>query len=147
MIDRLFRRRPEPIPLGPRHRRLWRRWGRWCSCGLGWKTCPDRRWPVPTEPPTPPRHARVPKHLSAPAPNQRATPNQRSAHHQQPTPNQRSTRHERSGDGPVRNQSPSWDQAPWWDQPTRVIPALQPQVGRPGQLTPAQTWRANGGRW
>ncbi|WP_406042393.1 hypothetical protein OG799_01750 [Micromonospora sp. NBC_00898] len=31
----------------------------------------------------------------------------------------------------------------WWDEATRA----NPQVGRVGRLTPAQTWRANGGRW
>ncbi|OKI77664.1 hypothetical protein A6A27_17005 [Micromonospora sp. CB01531] len=31
----------------------------------------------------------------------------------------------------------------WWDEVTRA----NPQVGRAGWLTPAQTWRANGGRW
>ncbi|QGN47561.1 hypothetical protein ACN26Y_15625 [Micromonospora sp. WMMD558] len=31
----------------------------------------------------------------------------------------------------------------WRDEPTRA----NPQVGRVGRLTPAQTWRANGGRW
>ncbi|MGN9775520.1 hypothetical protein ACTMS0_07060 [Micromonospora sp. H33] len=31
----------------------------------------------------------------------------------------------------------------WRDEPTRAYP----QVGRVGRLTPAQTWRANGGRW
>ncbi|RZU77340.1 hypothetical protein EV384_6058 [Micromonospora kangleipakensis] len=30
-----------------------------------------------------------------------------------------------------------------WDEATRA----NPQVGRVGRLTPAQTWRANGGRW
>ena len=33
----------------------------------------------------------------------------------------------------------------WMRAPTRVFPTLQP--GRPGRLTPAQEWRANGGRW
>jgi hypothetical protein len=31
----------------------------------------------------------------------------------------------------------------WWNAPT----VASPQVGRAGHLTPAQTWRANGGRW
>ncbi|SCL33483.1 hypothetical protein GA0070616_4727 [Micromonospora nigra] len=38
------------VPLAPRHRRDWRRWGIWCVCGLRWRTCPDRRTPVPVEP-------------------------------------------------------------------------------------------------
>lgn len=36
-----------------------------------------------------------------------------------------------------RNCRPSW-----WDAPT----AANPQIGRAGRLTPAQAWRANGGR-
>lgn len=44
------RRRLPPIPLAPRHRLTWRRFRRWCSCGLRWKTCPDKRFPVPVEP-------------------------------------------------------------------------------------------------
>ncbi|MFF5171165.1 hypothetical protein ACFY3U_00840 [Micromonospora sp. NPDC000089] len=32
----------------------------------------------------------------------------------------------------------------WTRQPTCVFPTVQP--GRPGRLTPAQEWRANGGR-
>lgn len=40
-----------PIPLAPVHRPVWRRWfRRRCSCGLCWKTCPDRHLPVPVEP-------------------------------------------------------------------------------------------------
>ncbi|MEO3775557.1 hypothetical protein ABGB16_01645 [Micromonospora sp. B11E3] len=31
----------------------------------------------------------------------------------------------------------------WWDEATRA----NPQGGRVGRLTPAQMWRANGGRW
>ncbi|MBQ0896383.1 hypothetical protein KBX37_25380 [Micromonospora sp. U56] len=31
----------------------------------------------------------------------------------------------------------------WWNEATRA----NPRVGRIGRLTPAQTWRANGGRW
>ena len=31
----------------------------------------------------------------------------------------------------------------WWDAPT----VANPQIGRAGQLTLAQTWRADGGRW
>ncbi|GAB3816122.1 hypothetical protein [Micromonospora zhanjiangensis] len=38
------------MPLAPRHRRNWARWGRWCVCGFRWKTCPDRLAAVPTEP-------------------------------------------------------------------------------------------------
>ncbi|MEV4196870.1 hypothetical protein [Micromonospora globbae] len=33
----------------------------------------------------------------------------------------------------------------WMREPTRVIPTSRP--GSPGRLTPAQQWRANGGRW
>ncbi|HEX5597029.1 MAG TPA: hypothetical protein VFX61_13590 [Micromonosporaceae bacterium] len=39
--------------------------------------------------------------------------------------------------GPPRHRRPHW-----WNAPTEVYP----QVGRAGWLTPAQTWRANGGR-
>ncbi|WP_460806284.1 hypothetical protein [Micromonospora zhanjiangensis] len=27
---------------------MWRRWGRWCSCGFRWRSCPDRYAAVPT---------------------------------------------------------------------------------------------------
>lgn len=37
----MFRRRDLPVPLAPRHRRDWSRWGRYCVCGLRWD-CPDR---------------------------------------------------------------------------------------------------------
>jgi hypothetical protein len=43
----------KPVPLGLRHRRDWTRWGRYCVCGLRWRTCPDRRFPVPVEEPPP----------------------------------------------------------------------------------------------
>ncbi|MFF0658131.1 MULTISPECIES: hypothetical protein [Micromonospora] len=33
----------------------------------------------------------------------------------------------------------------WMRQPTRPLPTMGP--GRVGNLTPAQQWRANGGRW
>ncbi|WP_319460024.1 hypothetical protein [Micromonospora sp. RTP1Z1] len=80
-----------PVPLAPRHRRVWRNLGRWCSCGLRWRGCPDRHAGVPTEPVAPP-----------------------------PTPNR----------------------PPWAD-----VTMANPQVGRAGRLTLAQSWRANGGRW
>jgi hypothetical protein len=32
-----------------------------------------------------------------------------------------------------------------WFEPTQPLPTVQP--GRAGNLTPAQRWRANGGRW
>ncbi|MEU2614468.1 hypothetical protein ABZ570_23230 [Micromonospora sp. NPDC007271] len=80
-----------PVPLAPRHRRVWRGLRAYCSCGLRWRTCPDRHTPVPTEPVTPP-----------------------------PPPNR-----------------PPWARAT----------VANPQVGRAGRLTLAQTWRANGGRW
>lgn len=40
---------------------------------------------------------------------------------------------------------PPWSDAvpAWADQPTVALPC----PGRAGWLTPAQTWRANGGRW
>lgn len=84
-------RDPRPIPLAPRHRRSWRGLRPYCSCGLRWRTCPDRYATVPTEPAAPP-----------------------------PPPNR----------------------PPWAD-----ATVAYPQVGRAGQLTLAQTWRANGGRW
>jgi hypothetical protein len=37
------------------HCRVWRRWRRYCTCGIRWATCPDRRLaalPVP-DPPSP----------------------------------------------------------------------------------------------
>jgi hypothetical protein len=36
------RRDSGPVPTKLRHRRDWSRWGRWCSCGLRWRGCPDR---------------------------------------------------------------------------------------------------------
>ncbi|MFI7578466.1 hypothetical protein [Micromonospora sp. NPDC049497] len=36
--------------LAPRHDRVWRRMRADCSCGLRWRTCPDRYAAVPTEP-------------------------------------------------------------------------------------------------
>nr|MDT0659710.1 hypothetical protein [Micromonospora sp. DSM 115978] len=36
------RRDTGPVPTKLRHRRDWSRWGRWCSCGLRWRGCPDR---------------------------------------------------------------------------------------------------------
>lgn len=80
-----------PIPLAPRHRRIWRGPRPRCSCGLRWRTCPDRHATAPTEPTT-----------AAPPPGR-----------------------------------------PAWNAPT----VANPQVGRVGWLTPAQTWRANGGKW
>lgn len=58
-LPRPFRwpRNQRPIPLAPQHRRLWRGARPSCSCGLPWRTCPDRHTTVPTEPataPTPP---------------------------------------------------------------------------------------------
>ncbi|WP_281247238.1 hypothetical protein [Micromonospora pattaloongensis] len=38
---------------------------------------------------------------------------------------------------PRRRNRPAWADAT----------VANPQVGRAGRLTPAQTWRANGGRW
>ncbi|MEU5939260.1 hypothetical protein ABZ807_08705 [Micromonospora sp. NPDC047548] len=45
-----------PVPLAPRHRRDWSRWGRYCTCGLRWP-CPDRHTVVPEEAPPPARPA------------------------------------------------------------------------------------------
>ncbi|WP_405094836.1 hypothetical protein [Micromonospora sp. NBC_01412] len=46
------RRADRPVPLGPRHRRDWSRWGRHCVCGLRWP-CPDLLAGVPMEEPAP----------------------------------------------------------------------------------------------
>ncbi|GAA2716649.1 hypothetical protein ACFY2R_22610 [Micromonospora olivasterospora] len=51
-----------PVPLAPRHRRDWSRWGRYCTCRLRWP-CPDRRAAVPVEEPTPPRLPAQRNHL------------------------------------------------------------------------------------
>ncbi|MFE9183679.1 hypothetical protein ACFYMB_10125 [Micromonospora haikouensis] len=62
------RRDAAPIPLGPRHRRTWRGWRLWCSCGLRWAACPDRHAPPPTEPPAgapgPARNSRWPGRMA-----------------------------------------------------------------------------------
>ncbi|WP_326559482.1 hypothetical protein [Micromonospora sp. NBC_01796] len=89
------RRALKPIPLAPTHRCTWRRFRRWCSCGLRWASCPDRRTPVPYEP------------QSGPAIR------------------------------PDRDNRPNWD----------ALTVANPRVGRPSYPTPAQRWRANGGRW
>ncbi|SDY10580.1 hypothetical protein SAMN05444365_101686 [Micromonospora pattaloongensis] len=88
---RWLNRGPQPIPLAPRHRRVWRGLRPRCSCGQRWRSCPDR-------------HATVPV-VAAPDPR--------------------------------RRNRPAWADAT----------VANPQVGRAGRLTPAQTWRANGGRW
>ncbi|GAB3796877.1 hypothetical protein [Micromonospora zhanjiangensis] len=41
-------RSAQPVPLAPAHRPVWRRLRRYCSCGLRWSTCPDRRAAGPT---------------------------------------------------------------------------------------------------
>ncbi|WP_204035691.1 hypothetical protein [Micromonospora qiuiae] len=43
-------RNQRPIPLAPRHRRVWRGLRAYCFCGLRWRTCPDRHTAVRTEP-------------------------------------------------------------------------------------------------
>jgi hypothetical protein len=43
-------RPPEPVPLAPRHRPVWRGLRRLCTCGLLWKTCPDRLAPARPRP-------------------------------------------------------------------------------------------------
>lgn len=53
-----------------------------------------------------------------------------------PRPNARGNGRHRAG--PSRHRRPAW-----WDAATLAYP----QVGRAGRLTPAQTWRANGGQW
>ena len=48
------RRADRPVPLGPKHRRDWSRWGRRCVCGLRWP-CLDLLTGVPDPPPLPPK--------------------------------------------------------------------------------------------
>ncbi|WBB81550.1 hypothetical protein O7606_09410 [Micromonospora sp. WMMD882] len=44
-------RLPRPVPYGPAHRPVVRRWRLACSCGLrSWWRCPDRRHPTPLGP-------------------------------------------------------------------------------------------------
>ncbi|HEX5543184.1 MAG TPA: hypothetical protein VFX60_16775 [Micromonospora sp.] len=43
--------------------------------------------------------------------------------------------------GRHRAQPPRHRRPHWWNAPTLAYP----QIGRAGRLTPAQTWRANGG--
>ncbi len=31
-----------PVPMAPSHKPVWRGLRRYCSCGLLWKSCPDR---------------------------------------------------------------------------------------------------------
>lgn len=48
----------QPVRYAPQHRRVWRRFRRWCTCGLRWP-CPDRytaravvsapQWSAPTD--------------------------------------------------------------------------------------------------
>ncbi|WKU04674.1 hypothetical protein [Micromonospora sp. HUAS LYJ1] len=49
-----------PVPMSPRHRRNWSRWGRYCTCGLRWP-CPDRLAGVPRREP-PPATLPAPRH-------------------------------------------------------------------------------------
>lgn len=42
-------RERKPVPMQPRHRRDWSRWGRYCICGLRW-VCPDRSAPPVPQP-------------------------------------------------------------------------------------------------
>ncbi|MEU1756840.1 hypothetical protein ABZ436_29875 [Micromonospora matsumotoense] len=49
-----MRKHDRPVPMTPRHRRDWSRWGRHCTCGLRWP-CPDRLAGVPLGEPPPPR--------------------------------------------------------------------------------------------
>jgi hypothetical protein len=135
-----FRSVLKPVPLAPRHRRVWRLWRWWCSCGLRWKTCPDRHATVPVEP----------------AANEQAASRERSATHEPKT--QRPTTHRYAGNAAQRRYAPDrdrtvnfprWTDLPWnadrqrWNSMT----VAYPQVGRAGALTLAQQWRANGGRW
>lgn len=50
----------------------------------------------------------------------------------------------RSKPAPPPPQTPNAAPA-WAFQSTRALPTVTP--GRAGNLTPAQEWRANGGRW
>ncbi|MGC9666720.1 hypothetical protein ACNTMW_09205 [Planosporangium sp. 12N6] len=34
-------RKEQPVSYAPQHRPVWRRFRRWCTCGLRWP-CPDR---------------------------------------------------------------------------------------------------------
>ncbi len=44
-----------PVPMSPSHRPVWHRMRRYCTCGLIWRTCPDRYVrPAPYPPPVPP---------------------------------------------------------------------------------------------
>ncbi|MFG1743080.1 hypothetical protein ACGFJ4_02825 [Micromonospora chalcea] len=52
----------------------------------------------------------------------------------------------RGASAPTLPQRVRGDNLPeWMRQPTRPLPTMGP--GRVGNLTPAQQWRANGGRW
>jgi hypothetical protein len=82
------RRRLDPVPHEPSHRRLWQSWWRRCSCGLR-APCVDRLVPAPRLPFPPARNAR-----SAPVTDPQpggdtgdiSTPNVASARHQASRP-------------------------------------------------------------
>ncbi|WP_146603943.1 hypothetical protein [Micromonospora deserti] len=46
---------------------------------------------------------------------------------------------------PLPRRQPLNEGPTWANQPTDIFPTAGP--GRPGTLTRAQQWRANGGRW
>jgi hypothetical protein len=79
---RWHRRTPEPVPLAVRHRRDWRRWWRYCTCGQRWR-CPDKGRAVIVEPPYPmvPPNAPVIAEVEAPpVPPEAPPPTARQPH-------------------------------------------------------------------
>ena len=154
--------KPKPIPLAPTHRRDWSRWGRWCTGGLRWKSCPDRHARVPTEPAGRHRPESIP--IAQHRRNLRPTAYQPRTIPRQTAPANVGGRHAPANVGswyaPANAGNPVGRAAPIASGANRTPLGGHPAVGRSPvsaypislprprtALTPGQSWRANGGRW
>ncbi|MGI5213986.1 hypothetical protein [Plantactinospora sp. CA-290183] len=124
-----FRRTPTTIRYAPLHHRDWRRFWRYCRCGLRWR-CPDRIGPgapalgVPPRPaPVLPRPAAVP--VGPPPAPPGGVPARPAVPRDVPPP---------PAGARQRNRGPAWN-----------APTGSHLVGRAGRLTPAQAHRTGTG--
>lgn len=122
---RWSRRTPGRLRFAPLHRRDWRRFWRYCRCGLRW-ACPDRFTPEPPPLGVLPAPATVPT-VPPPAPPPPDAIPARPVITPDPTP------------VPTGARRPN--QRPAWTAPTRSH-----LIGRAGRLTPAQTHRTGTGQ-